>query len=38
VADAVDDNGIEIGQLLDVLWPGLVVAGIDIAGQQRRTS
>ena len=35
VADAVDDDGVEIGELLDVLGPRLVVAGVDLARQDR---
>ena len=35
VADAVDDDGVEVGELLDVLRPRLVVAGVDLAGQDR---
>ena len=38
VADAVDDDGVEIRQLLDVLGPRLVVAGVDLARQIARTS
>ena len=35
VADAVDDDRVEIDQLLDVLGPRLVVAGVDLARQNR---
>ena len=35
VADAVDDEHIEIRELLDVLRPRLIVAGVDIARKQR---
>ena len=35
VADAVDDDRIQVGELLDVLGPRLVVAGVDLAGQDR---
>ena len=35
VPDAVDDHDIEIGQPLDVLRPRLIIAGVDIARQQR---
>ena len=38
VADAVDDDRVEVGELLDVLGPRLVVAGVDLARQDRRTS
>ena len=31
VADAVHDNGVEIDDLLDVVGPGLVIAGVNLA-------
>ena len=35
VADAVDDDRVEIDELLDVLRPRLIVAGVDLARQDR---
>ena len=35
MADAVDDDRVEIDELLDVLGPRLVVAGVDLARQDR---
>ena len=35
VADAVDDDRVEVDQLLDVLGPRLIVAGVDLARQNR---
>ena len=35
VADAVDDDRIEVDELLDVIRPGLIVAGVDFARKNR---